>query len=212
MSQLTLENPTEGTKKGYVIKMSATLLLLMNSLCQTLDTACVSRVLLKNDFICMTKADGFRVLRREGGRGGGSEGRQETDWDSWTDALGSLALSQSGDQKLLDMLDIEAKALDEESGQDLGLIIPHMEFVSRFLNETFCCFGKLGRLQLREQQWIGTYSVWKPPVEEWCFWLALLCNIQSYIWYIIGLINRSLLCDLPEIQTAEHLDPAEIFS
>lgn len=44
----------------------------------------------------MTKADGFRVRRRKGG----SEGRQETDWESWTDALGSLALSQSGEQKL----------------------------------------------------------------------------------------------------------------
>lgn len=70
------------------------------SLCQMLDTACVSGVLLKNDRICMTKADGFRVRSREGEGGGGSEGRQETDCDSWTDALGSLALSQSGEQKL----------------------------------------------------------------------------------------------------------------
>lgn len=29
------------------------------------------------------------------------------------------------------MLDIEAKELDEESGPDLGLIIPHMEFYSK---------------------------------------------------------------------------------
>lgn len=92
MSQLTLESPTEGIKKGYVVKMSAALLLLMNYLCQMLDTACVSRVLLKNDCICMTKADGFRVLRREGARvgWGGSEGgrRQtgtlgQTHWDRW---------------------------------------------------------------------------------------------------------------------------------
>lgn len=99
--ELSLESPIEDIKKGYVVKMSAALLLLMNSLCQMLDTACVSRVLLKNDCICMTKADGFRVLRREGGVGGLKGGRrQETVWDSWTDALGLLALSQSGDQKL----------------------------------------------------------------------------------------------------------------
>lgn len=72
MLQLTLESPIEGINKGYVVKMSAALLLLMYSLCQKLDTACVRRVLLKNDCICMTKEDGFRVL----GRGGveGSEG------------------------------------------------------------------------------------------------------------------------------------------
>lgn len=55
--------------KANVVKMSPTLLLSMNSLCQMLDTACVSRVLLKNDLICMTKADGFRVVTREGGVG-----------------------------------------------------------------------------------------------------------------------------------------------
>lgn len=47
MSQLTLGSLTEGIKKGYVVKLSAALLLLMNSLCQMLDTACVSWVLLK---------------------------------------------------------------------------------------------------------------------------------------------------------------------
>lgn len=53
--------------------MSATLLLLMNSLCQMLDTACVSGVLLKNDCICMTKASEY-----EGGRGGLKGGRRQT--------------------------------------------------------------------------------------------------------------------------------------
>lgn len=31
---------------------------------------------------------------------GWSEGRKETDWDAWTDVLGSLVLSQLGEQKL----------------------------------------------------------------------------------------------------------------
>lgn len=44
----------------------------------------------------MTKADDFRVLKREGGVGGLKEGRRQT--ETWTDALGLLALSQSGDQ------------------------------------------------------------------------------------------------------------------
>lgn len=35
---------------------------------------------------------------------GGSEGRKETDWDAWTDVLGSLVHSQLGEQKLSDML------------------------------------------------------------------------------------------------------------
>lgn len=57
----------------------------------------------------------------------GSEGRQETDWDSWTNPLGSLALSQSGDlETLLDMLDVEVGALDDESGLDLVLIVSYM--------------------------------------------------------------------------------------
>lgn len=61
----------------------------LHSLCQTLDTACVSRVLLKNYCICMTKADGFRVLKREGGVEGLKGGRRQTGtlgqthWDRW---------------------------------------------------------------------------------------------------------------------------------
>lgn len=134
-----------------MVKMSAAPLLLMNSLCQMLDTAYASRVLLKNGRIYMTKADGFRVLRREGGRegwgGGGSEGRQETDWDSWTDALGSLALSQSGDEKtLLDML-------DTESGADLGLIpLTHGVCSQITRRDVLLLWRKMGILRLRVQQ------------------------------------------------------------
>lgn len=51
----------------------------MNSLCQMLDIACVSKVLLTNGSICMTKGDSFRVLRREW-----SKRKQETEWDSGT--------------------------------------------------------------------------------------------------------------------------------
>lgn len=61
------------------------------------------------------------------GGAGWSKGRQETDWDSWTDPLGSLAHSQSGDlQTQLDMLDIEAGARDDESELDLVLIVSYM--------------------------------------------------------------------------------------
>ena len=43
---------------------------------------------------------------------------------------------------MLDMLDIEPKAVDEESGPELGL---NMESVHRLLKETLCCFrGKWG--------------------------------------------------------------------
>lgn len=132
MSQLTLESPTEGIKNGYVVKMSAALLLLMNYLCQMLDTACVSRVLLKNDCICMTKADGFRVLRREGGGGrvGGGGARDRLGLlDRHTGIVGSLPVRRA--DTLQDMLDIDADTLDEESEPDLGFIIPHMELVHR---------------------------------------------------------------------------------
>lgn len=69
---VTLEITIVGIKKGFLVKMSTALLVGMNSLCQMLDTACVRRALLKNYHIYMTKADGFRVLKRgrEGGEGG----------------------------------------------------------------------------------------------------------------------------------------------
>lgn len=51
--------------KAHTVKMSAALLLLMNSLWQMLDTAYVNRLLLKNGSICMTKPDGFRVEGRK---------------------------------------------------------------------------------------------------------------------------------------------------
>lgn len=51
--------------KAHTVKMSATLLLLMNSLWQMLDTAYVNRLLLKNGSICMTKPNGFRVVGRK---------------------------------------------------------------------------------------------------------------------------------------------------
>lgn len=71
--------------KVCVVKMSAAALLLMNSQSQMLDTACANRLLLKDDSICMTKADGFRVLKR---KGWGIRGRLETVCHFWTGALG----------------------------------------------------------------------------------------------------------------------------
>lgn len=114
MFQLTLKCPIESINKGYVVKMSASMLLLMNSMCQMLDTACVSKVLLKNDHICMTKADGFRELKSEGGGLQGGRRRTET---LWIDALGSLPVGRAGTP--LDMLDVEGEAQDEEYRLDL---------------------------------------------------------------------------------------------
>lgn len=140
-----------------MVKMSAALLLLMNSLCQMLDTACVSRVLFFKNGICMTKADGFRVLRREGWVGGGLKGsrRQEAGdrlrlLDRRTGIAGSLPVRTP--DTLLDMLDIEAEILDEESAPDLGLNVPHMEFVHRLLRGFLLLWRKMGILQLRVQQ------------------------------------------------------------
>lgn len=50
----------------------------------------------------MTKPDGFRVEGRRRGRSLSlSQRGGRTDWDCWTDALGSPAVSQSGDQTAL---------------------------------------------------------------------------------------------------------------
>ncbi len=84
---------------------------------------------------------------KAGGRSGGSEGRQEAGdslglLDRRTGIAGSLPVRRPDTLlDMLDMLDIEDEALDEESGPYLGLNILHMEFVPRSLKETFCCFG-----------------------------------------------------------------------
>lgn len=49
--------------------------------------------------------------------------------DRRTGIVGSLPVRRA--DTLPDMLDIDADALDEESGPDLGLIIQHMELVPR---------------------------------------------------------------------------------
>lgn len=73
-----------------------------------------------------------------GGRKLGCERRQNTDWVSWTDAVGSLALPVKRAETLLDLLDIKVEVQDES---DLGLTTPHMEFVPRLFIDTSSCFG-----------------------------------------------------------------------
>lgn len=62
----------------------------------------------------MTKADGFRVVTREGGVGVWWEARDRL--GVLDRALGSLAPLVRRPETLLDMLDIEANKVDEELG------------------------------------------------------------------------------------------------
>ena len=153
MSQLTLESLTEGIKKGYVVKMSATLLLLMNSLCQMLDTACVSWVLLKNNFICMTKADGFRVLRMEGGVGGLTGGKRQTGtlgqthWNRW--------LSPSQETRNWICWISKPRHLMRSLDQIWVWSYYTWSFTQR---DVIPPWGKMGILQLRVEQWPRTHA------------------------------------------------------
>lgn len=97
----------------------------MNFPCQVLDTACASRVLLKNVPICMTKADGFRVAGREAERESvvsGGKRNQETDEKCWRDALGSLVLSRLEDQRHCS----STLTPDGEPRLDLSLAVPYL--------------------------------------------------------------------------------------
>lgn len=157
MSQLILESPTEGIKKGSVVKMSATLLLLINSLCQMLDTACVSRVLLKNDCICTTKADGFRVLRRKGGVGGLKGGMRQTGtlgqthWDRWLspsketwNSAGHAGYWKRG----------TGWGVWTRFGADLAT----HGVCSQITQRDFLLWWKMGILQFRVKQWLRTWT------------------------------------------------------
>jgi len=106
--------------------MSATPLLFMNSLCQMLDTACASRVLLKNGPICMTKAHGFSVAGREGcwvWRGKKAGDRRGL-LDGCIGIVGSFQSRRS--ETLLDMINTDSEVLDEEPGLDLSLTVSHI--------------------------------------------------------------------------------------
>lgn len=144
----------------------------------------------------MTKEDGFRVLRGRG-RGVWREAggrRQEIEWDSWTNALGSLALSQSGDLETLDMLDVEAGPLDDESGLDL--IVPYMWICCQTTQRaTLCCYGEENRDSATGYSATMTWDLHFPE-----FWKttccsvthknssALPCCIQNFIWNIVYIL------------------------
>lgn len=153
MSQLTLGSLTEGIKKGYVVKLSAALLLLMNSLCQMLDTACVSWVLLKKRLHLHDKGWCLQGTK-DGGRGGGSDGRQETHWDFWSVALESLALPSQETRNWICWISKPRNWM--RSLDQIWVWSYHTwSFTQR---DIIPLWVKMGILQLRVEQWPRTHT------------------------------------------------------